>query len=213
VGGEYLSNERLGEVARLIARHSKEHEWAIYGQTGSPRHLNHYSHRLDATHDRNIDQLPDLGRAEDLNRFCTAARGAGRGMVNLSKLGSHRVIEFRAFAGTLNKWKVLHHLATVLALCRKAVSTKRTPCFKVESRIALDSAPGALRRFWHLMRWDHRRQTTRKPVEEPAFGLFGILYEHREAMTKEAMRMAEKFEERFPQALTNKVPATATATA
>ena len=45
-------------------------------------------------------------------------------MVNFQKLFSHGVIEFRVFAGTLNRHKLLHHLATVLGLCRRAAEVQ-----------------------------------------------------------------------------------------
>jgi DNA replication protein DnaC len=45
-------------------------------------------------------------------------------MINFQKLFSHGVIEFRVFAGTLNRHKLLHHLATALgyAACQKGMS-------------------------------------------------------------------------------------------
>lgn len=193
--------QKLTEFCRQLARHGIEHEWAIYAQTGVGRHANPYSHRLNAAHDaclaEAVETTDALTRVERLHQ-------AGRGMINFRKaVGQNPVVEFRAFTGTINETKVLHHVATVLGLCRKAVATNRTPSLKLDARVANVDAPTALRRMHKLLRWVPGRQTTRKPVTEPSFGLFGILFERRTEIMARGMASAVRFEQQFPRALTH----------
>ena len=57
-------------------------------------------------------------------------------MVNFQKIFRHGptgyagAIEFRVFAGTVSLNKILHHLATVLGLCRRASEVQCLGAFK-----------------------------------------------------------------------------------
>ena len=115
--------KEVAHFAEKVVRHAHEHEWAIYAQTGSDRHRNRYSH----TWSKQIDERAwaplkqaKKGEISYLQALRAIAGSTGRGMVNLSKIAnSTPVIEFRAFAASLNDRAVLHHIATVFALCRK----------------------------------------------------------------------------------------------
>ncbi len=109
--------QAMSEYGRKLAHIARWHAMSLYGQTGTGRHLNRYSHALS-------DEVGTLVRQMESNRSperkSVAARQCGRGMINFQKLFTHGVIEFRVFAGTLNRHKLLHHLATVLGLCLRA---------------------------------------------------------------------------------------------
>ncbi|MCF7675808.1 MAG: amidoligase family protein [Akkermansiaceae bacterium] len=134
--------QAMSEFARKLAHIARWHAMSLYGQTGTGRHLNHYSHVLD---DSVGGLVRRMERATQPNRKADAANRCGRGMLNLRKLFTHGVIElptrarvalraaygwlsrsarFRVFAGTLNAHKIMHHLATVLGLCRRAAEVE-----------------------------------------------------------------------------------------
>ena len=109
--------QAVAEFARKLAHIGQWHARAIYGQTGTGRHLNHYSHTFAADV---ANLVRTMERTSDPTRKANAARSCGRGMINFSKLFSHGVVEFRAFAGTTSLIKIQHHVATALGLCRRA---------------------------------------------------------------------------------------------
>ena len=113
--------QAMSEFARKLAHIARWHAMSLYGQTGTGRHLNHYSHTLG---DDVGTLVKRMERATNPTRKADAASRCGRGMINFKKLFSHGVIEFRVFAGTLNRHKLLHHLATVLGLCRRAAEVE-----------------------------------------------------------------------------------------
>jgi hypothetical protein len=96
----------------------------------------------------------------------------------------------------LNEFKVLHHLATALGLMRRAHTTQVFGAFRKSARKhKARTAMEALRRMWRVLGW-----VDSVPGRECALGLFGSLYEEFGKYRKAALEMAEKFEQRFPNA-------------
>ncbi len=121
---------------------------------GNGPSCNRYSHQLADEVEKLMRQLVRADR--DAIRQQTLVRQCGRGMVNFQKAFSGGVIEFRAFAGTLNEKKLLHHLATVFGLARRAATVQQFGKFnrkqtKKHSKVA--NAVEALRRMWRLLGW------------------------------------------------------------
>ena len=179
------------EYGRKITHVARWHARAIYGQTGTGRHLIHFSHPLSEEVGSLVKRMVKLppGRKSALAHEC------GRGMINLRKLPEHGLIEFRAFAGTVNLLKVQHHLATVLGLCRRAHEVKVLGGFKKnklqEKRTA--TAEEAVKFLWDYLGWTG----SSRPV---ALGLIGELHSNNAAMREEAMRLCRKFDAAYPSA-------------
>ena len=112
----------MSEFVRKLAHIAQWHAMSLYGQTGTRRHLNRYSHMRAADVARHMRLIVNTSSVADKE----AAATCGRGMLNFQKSfrmqGSEYVgaVEFRVFAGTTSLTKILHHLATVLGLCRRA---------------------------------------------------------------------------------------------
>ena len=142
---------------------------SLYGQTGTGRHLNHYSHTLGDDVGALVRRLE---RVSDPTRKADAANRCGRGMVNFRKVFTHGVIEFRVFAGTLNRHKLMHHLATVLGICRRAAEVECLGAFKKNKAQSkrTSTAAAAVRFLWDYLGWTG----SKRPV---ALGLFGPLHD------------------------------------
>jgi hypothetical protein len=183
ITGSSAEADRLRFAGKLI-NFVNNHEWAIYAQTGADRFANNYSHRLP----EHAAQV-----AKSLMKGGEAIRGAiGRGIVNINKLNEGRV-EFRAFAGTLNADKVLHHLATALGLARLAQTRQMVPSFKRSlKKHKATNATEALQRMYRTLGWLNATKS-----RSEALGMFGSLHTEFRSYRKTALRMAEKFQERF----------------
>jgi hypothetical protein len=149
-------------------------------------------------------------------RKADAAHRCGRGMVNFLKLFSHGVIElptrarvalraaygwlsrcarFRVFAGTLNRHKLMHHLATVLGLCRRAAEIECLGAFtknKAPTKRTATAA-SALRFLWDYLGWTGGKRSV-------ALGLVGPLHTEFRTYREAAERMCRQFDSRFPYA-------------
>jgi len=182
--------QAVGEYARKLAHIARWHAMSLYGQTGTGRHLNHYSHTLGDDVGMLARRMQRRTRLQDK---VDAATRCGRGMVNFRKVFSHGVIEFRVFAGTLNRQKLLHHLATVLGLCRRAAEVECLGGFK-KNKAQLKrtaTARDALRFLWDYLGWTG----SKRPV---ALGLFGPLHDEFRSYRRVAERMCHRFDARFP---------------
>ncbi len=186
------------EFVRKLAHIAHHNAWAIYAQTGTGRHQNHYCHQLRLETEAIVERMT---RTADPMQLAALAGQCGRGIVNFQKAfngGDRGAVEFRAFAGTLNEAKVLHHLATAFGIMRRAATVKQFGRFdrkstKKHSKVA--NAVEAVRRLWRLLGW-----VDSTPGRDCALGLFGALHAEFGAYRKTAMEMAEKFEARFPAA-------------
>ncbi len=161
--------QAVGEYVRKLAHIARWHSMSLYGQTGTGRHLNHYSHTLGDDVGALVRRLE---RVSDPTRKADAANRCGRGMVNFRKVFTHGVIEFRVFAGTLNRHKLMHHLATVLGICRRAAEVECLGAFKKNKAQSkrTSTAAAAVRFLWDYLGWTG----SKRPV---ALGLFGPLHD------------------------------------
>ena len=176
----------------IVAHHNA---WAIYAQTGTNRHENDYSHKLFPN---TLDLIDQMARTTDANQLTQLANTLGRGMVNFRKAfaGDRACIEFRAFAGTVNEAKLLHHVATAIGLMRYAHERKVVGAFnKSSKKFTAKTAPDALRRFWRSLGWSDANEG-----RTCATGLFGALHAEFHTFRQVALEMAEKFESKFPAA-------------
>ena len=182
--------EAMSAFARKLAHIAKWHSMSLYGQTGTGRHLNTYSHVL--AEDVGL-VMRRLQRTDSRAAREAATNRCGRGMVNFRKLFTHGVIEFRVFAGTLNRNKLLHHLATVLGLCRRAAQVECLGGFGKNKAQAkrTETATAALRFLHDYLGWTG----SRRPV---ALGLFGPLHSEFRTYQEVAERMCRRFDTRFP---------------
>ena len=186
------SIQARAEFARKLAHIAQWHARSIYGQTGTGRHLNRYSHTFAADV---ADLVRRMETAPDLRAKGEAAVQCGRGMINFRKLFTHGVVEFRAFAGTTNAQKVMHHLATAIGLCRRAHEVKRLGGFKKNKLQAkrTQSATDALHFLWDYLGWTGDKR-------DVALGLFGRLHSDFAEYSPEAVRLCRRFDERYPTA-------------
>lgn len=184
------------DFCRRLAHIAQANAWAIYAQTGTGRHTNQYSGQLAESVERTMRQLVrarDRFRQEMLISQCER-----KVMVNFKKAFTHGVIEFRAFAGTLNEKKILHHLATVFGLVRRAATVQQFGKFNrkaTKKHSKISNAVEAVRRMWRLLGW-----VDSVPGRDCALGLFGPLHSEFGQYRNTAIEMAEKFEQRYPAA-------------
>ena len=189
----------VSEFIRKLAHIARWHTRSLYGQTGTDRHLNHYSHPL---YEDTGSKMRKIITCEEERVKAECAEQCGRGMVNFKKAFRRGhdgrfagVVEFRVFAGTVSIEKILHHLGTVLGLCRRAqevqclggfsknkIQEKRTQC-----------AADALRFLWDYLGWTG----SSRPV---ALGLFGSLHVQFRRYRREAERLCAKFDRDYPNA-------------
>lgn len=184
---------------RKLAHIGRWHARSLYGQTGTDRHTNHYSHPL---YDETAQKMRTIVTCEEERVKAECAEQCGRGMINFRKAFKRDtmgrfvgVVEFRVFAGTINLDKILHHLASVLGLCRRAHEVKCLGGFQKnavqQKRTA--TATDALRFLWDYLGWTGGA----RPI---ALGLFGRLHSECRRYRKEAQRLCQQFDQRFPDA-------------
>ena len=185
-------NGKRGEFAKNLAHIAQWHARSIYGQTGTGRHLNHYSHTFssDVAH-----LVKTMERDPNPSAKSSAAVSCGRGMINFRKLFSHGVVEFRAFAGTTSLQKIQHHVATAIGLCRRASEVECLGAFKKNKvqTARTRTAEDAVKFLWSYLGWTGGKR-------ECALGLFGRLHSDFRCYRKEALRLCRQFDERYPDA-------------
>jgi hypothetical protein len=148
---------------------------AIYAQTGTRRDLNRYCRPLDENVRETLDRAVRDG--------CPVAYRTDRyRILNLTNVESRGTVEFRAFAGTLNRSKILHHIWTCLFLAGFAGELKRVP-WNGQGWASMDGGEGekALRGLW-------------KKAGNHA--LVGAIGERKRDMRRVALAMARKFDAR-----------------
>jgi len=180
------------DFARKLAHIAQWHARAIYGQTGTGRHLNHFSHTFAADVAKLVKRMQTDG---DLRKKEAAAVACGRGMINFRKLFSHGLVEFRAFAGTVNLAKVQHHVATAIGLCRRAHEVQCLGGFAKNKlqQARTRNAAESVQFLWDYLGWTGRS----RPV---ALGLFGRLHEDFGNHSREALRLCRQFDGRYADA-------------
>jgi len=180
------------DFARKLAHIAQWHARAIYGQTGTGRHLNHYSHTFASDVATLVKRMQN---ASDVHAKNQAATACGRGMINFRKLMSHGLVEFRAFAGTVNLAKVQHHVGTALGLCRRAHEVQCLGAFRKNKlqQARTRSAEDAVKFLWDYLGWTG----SKRPA---ALGLFGRLHADFATHSREALRLCRQFDARYPDA-------------
>jgi hypothetical protein len=189
----------VSDFIRKLAHIARWHSRSLYGQTGTDRHLNHYSHPL---YEDTAQKMRQIVTCEQERVKAECAEQCGRGMVNFRKAFKRDsagryvgVVEFRVFAGTLSIEKILHHLASVLGLCRRAAEVQCLGGFaknKVQAKRTA-TASDALRFLWDYLGWTG----SARPV---ALGLFGRLHSEFRRYRKTAERLCQQFDTRYPDA-------------
>jgi hypothetical protein len=189
---------KVSEFVRKLAHIAQWHAMSLYGQTGTGRHLSRYSHTLADDVARHMRKIVNTSSIADKE---TAAVACGRGMLNLQKSFRMRgaeyvgAVEFRVFAGTTSVQKVLHHLATVLGLCRRANQVQCLGAFR-KNKLQMkrtQTAESAVRFLCDYLGWTGGARPC-------ALGLFGRLHREFSSYGAEAMRLCQKFDERYPEA-------------
>jgi hypothetical protein len=185
--------------ARKLAHVGHWHAKSLYGQTGTGRHLNHYCHAFFETVDRQMKSVVQTSSVHEKKR---AADACGRGMINFMKVFNRDAdgryvgaVEFRVFAGTTSIEKILHHLATVLGMCRRAHQVQCLGGFnknKLQAKRTA-SAEASLYFLWDYLGWTNGQR-------DAALGLFGRLHTDFGQYGKEAVRLCQKFDRQFPDA-------------
>jgi len=142
-------NGDAAALARLISLVGN-HERAIYASTGTKRReQNRYSKKIK-----------EYGNHDDAKQRCEADRYHLLNLTHLAR-GRNR-IEFRAFAGTLNKTKVAGYLMMCLGLVELALNTTRRSDWDYTKREGTRSCwdrPGAgegeteLNRLFYRLGW------------------------------------------------------------
>lgn len=183
---------KRGEFARKLAHIAQWHARSIYGQTGTGRHTNTYSHTFAADV---ANLVKTMERHPDLRFKESAAMACGRGMINFRKLFSHGLVEFRAFAGTTNLQKVQHHVATAIGLCRRAAEVECLGAFKKNKtqEARTRTAADAVKFLWDYLGWTGSKR-------DCALGLFGRLHTEFRQYRQEALRLCRQFDARYPNA-------------
>jgi hypothetical protein len=186
---------------RKLVRVAHHRTWAIYAQTGTDRHVSTYCKQLpkeagawtnELIQELNANPVKAAQKGSEVQVKC------GRGMLNMLKLFPLRdasAIEFRAFAGTTNEHKVLHHVATCLGIMRRAHTLRASLPYTAPDQRKPETAQAALQALWLDLGW-----LEDSPGLDCALGQFGILHSEFETYSKVALRMAEKFEAKYPQA-------------
>ena len=189
--------DEISLFVRKLAHIGHWHAKGLYGQTGTGRHQNHYSHTFAEDVDRHMRRIV---RTSDAAARQRAAEACGRGMINFRKAfrtdasGNYiGAVEFRVFAGTINLSKILHHLATVLGLCRRAHQVRCLGGFR-KNKLQCErtqNAVSALHFLWDYLGWTG----SSRPV---ALGQFGRLHSGFADYRTEAERLCARFDELFP---------------
>lgn len=185
------------QFIRKLAHITQHNAWAIYAQTGTNRHTNTYS----AAWPSEVEQLvKDMVRSGWIEARKLAQRCGRKRIVNFTKAfnGPDAAVEFRAFAGTLDGAAILHHLATVFGIVRRAATVQTFGRFDRKStkkHANIHSAVEAVRRMWRVLGW-----VDSVPDRDCALGLFGPLHREFGTYRKAALQMAERFERQFPAA-------------
>lgn len=184
---------------RKLVRVTKRHSLAVYSQTGTARHTSPYCPPIP---DETVSEANFLLRPTQED-FAARTQGfavrCGRGMLNLGKAFGPKktgLVEFRAFAGTVNPGKIKHHLATAFGLCRKAHSLPGISGVRIPPP-GTRTAPGALVEMWQDLGW------VEGPGSGPsvALGLCGDLRTDFGEHSRVALALSDRFEKKFPVAV------------
>lgn len=117
-------------------------------------------------------------------------------ILNISTAFGRGTIEFRCFAGTLNAQKIVHHVASCLAVASRARTIRRSAWRESKWSAAAVGAVGqkALAGFYARMGWV-RTPASRSGSTQVAYGLFGTLFDSSAVFMQKAREMAKKYDQ------------------
>lgn len=184
--------EAKADYADRLTRFANWHSKAIFGQTGTDRHMNRYSAAFPAT----AEQIAKGFKTGGVDAMY-AAQSLGRGMLNLQKYFNNDVVEFRAFAGTTNFGKITAHIATALGICEFAAKMKPTQLHSFRKNKIMarrtETAVSAVGFLAGYLGW-------KGSYLPNALGVSAAMKPYmKDAMTV-ALRMAQQFDQKFPNA-------------
>lgn len=148
--GRGASTAKMVTFLTKVAHLSYRWQDALYAQTGTRRDRNHYCERIrdDSRWVMEVQQeqrKPVAEKCRHDTRLNSLQRYAP---VNLQNMNGKGTIEFRAFAGTLNKYKLMHHLWSVFAIIHNAKRSMNTTNYRWQQK-----SPGqgseSLKWFYH----------------------------------------------------------------
>ena len=200
-----VGNAKVDDVVAFIAQLNKmvlNFQDGLYAQTGTRRDRNSYCRRHSASESlmgvaKSVSEKPKGSKDNvDYNRLyeyaeryrCVNLRNLSRGMN-----APAATLEFRFPAGTLNKDKILMHLASIIFLCRLAWKTRHTKAdsvgwdlnkgyHKTPSKAGVNTFKVLLRKF------NSARQGKYLKYESQAFA------DHWESMQETGLRMAQQYD-------------------
>lgn len=194
VGIGSIESAGVNEYATVLGALARYYGWfetAVYAQTGTGRHLHSYSESTRALVLDNFQSKEKIrclrDRGADNSPYDWGGKYQGLNLQSLRRWGT---VEFRAFAGTLNTNKMLHHLWTVLALAGRAgcyspsgwAKMKRDHKWVMEGQNRIGET--FLRKLWQTCGGD-------------LGDAFPIFKERKVRMRREALRLAQKWDERY----------------
>jgi len=135
----------LTKVAHLTYRWQD----ALYAQTGTRRDRNHYCERIRDESGwvlsvREEQQKPTSDKCRHRTPLNRLQRYAP---VNLQNMNGKGTIEFRAFAGTLNHYKLMHHLWSVFSIVHNAKRNLNNTNYRWEQKSI--NGVDSLKWFYH----------------------------------------------------------------
>jgi hypothetical protein len=167
------------------------HERALFASTGTTsRETNHFCHSIRANY-RPLSER--LATADDITAAALAAnnnRYHVLNLANLAKAPSHRTVEFRVFAGTLNVVKILGYIALCLGIVQKALENSRQPLpWDAPVRPNVGVGTGAMRILLQHLHWRDKVRPGRTSA--------GVLDVAKlPAMKKQLLKMARQYDKR-----------------
>jgi hypothetical protein len=193
--GQYADVDKTIRYVQKVSALANTYETAIYAQTGTRRDLNHYCRPWRST------EKDRVRRSRSRRGIDGVARHTLLNLMNV--FYGKGTVEFRAFAGTLNDRKIMHHLGTALAIASRAAITKQARWTDARGMGASNvggHGEKAVKGFWNAFNWilgASRVGWNQETGEAISFGLFGKLFEANKENRKKAREMARKFDERF----------------
>tara|TARA_Y100000004_G_C8954040_1_gene429943 strand:- start:3103 stop:4017 length:915 start_codon:yes stop_codon:yes gene_type:complete len=180
--GRNASSATMVAFLTKVAHLSYRWQDALYCQTGTRRDRNHYCQRINDSSGWVMSVQSE--QAKPMNDKCrhdTPLRQLPRyAPVNLQNMNGKGTIEFRAFAGTLNKNKLLHHLWSVFSIVHNAKRNLRQETYRWEQKSLRGSE--SLKWFYH-----HLGKNYFLPLFKSNF----------RSMRSKAERLAQQYDERI----------------
>tara|TARA_Y100000310_G_scaffold343304_2_gene450293 strand:- start:287 stop:1204 length:918 start_codon:yes stop_codon:yes gene_type:complete len=180
--GQNASAARVINFVTKVAHLTYRWQDALYAQCGTRRDRNHYCGRIpdESNWVMNLRQEHEKPDTEKDRHNTHLNRLERYHPVNLQNLNGKGTIEFRAFAGTINKAKILHHLWSVYAIIHNAKRNVSRKHISWEQKSA-GQGRESLKWFYH-----HLGRNSFLPIFRNNFT----------SMRRVAERMAEQYDQR-----------------